>query len=175
MPKLNKNSLANLWIALAVVGRLIPHPANITPMTSIALFSGAKLSRPMAFAVSFLALILSDLLLAWKDGHAVFGMWTFFTYSGFAMMVFVGSFLANKDSAGRTILVLLGSSLGFWLWTNFGTWLGQGLYPLTFDGLVACYVAAIPFLRNAMLGDLAWGLVLFLSFSAAQKRVLQAA
>jgi len=175
MLKMNKNLLAAIWIALGVIGRLIPHPANVTPMTGMALFGGAKLSRSLAFLISFSALILSDILLSWKDGHSTWGLWSLFTYSGFAAMILAGSFLAQKKSAGRMLVLILGSSLGFWLWTNFGTWLAEGLYPRTAEGLIACYVAAIPFLRNALLGDLVWGLALFLSFSAVQKRVLQAA
>ena len=71
----------------------------------------------------------------------------------------------------RTLGCLLGSSLFFWLWTNFGIWATgeNGMYPRTIDGLVSCYVAAIPFLGNALVGDLAWGLVLFLSFHYVRK------
>jgi hypothetical protein len=29
--------------------------------------------------------------------------------------------------------------------SDFGVWLGFGSYPHTWNGLVACYVAAIPF------------------------------
>ena len=43
------------------------------------------------------------------------------------------------------------------------------MYTLTLNGLVECYVAALPFLRNALVGDLAWGLVLFLSFQGVKK------
>lgn len=162
--------VASAWLVLGVIARLIPHPANVSPMTSISLFGGAKLSRGLAFALTFATLIASDVLLSLVQGHAVFGPWTFFTYSAFAAIIFAGSFLKNHPGALRTVGFLLGSSLFFWLWTNFGIWAtGQyGLYPRTLEGLVACYMAALPFLRNALLGDMAWGAVFFLGFEGVR-------
>lgn len=48
------------------------------------------------------------------------------------------------------------SSLFFYIWTNFGVWcLSHGMwYTFDIDGLVKCYVAGLPFLRNMFLGNL---------------------
>lgn len=169
--KSDRHFTAFLWIVLGILGRLIPHPPNMAPMTSIALFGGSQLSRTRAFAMTTLTMIVSDVLLAWAEGHPVFGLWSLFTYSGLALIVLAGMFLRTIPTAGRTLGVLVGSSLFFWLWTNFGVWLvGEGSpYAHTIDGLVSCYVAAIPFLGNALVGDLAWGLALFLSFHYVRK------
>jgi hypothetical protein len=35
------------------------------------------------------------------------------------------------------------------------------MYSLTWQGLVQCYVAALPFLEKTVLGDLFWTAVLF--------------
>jgi hypothetical protein len=40
---------------------------------------------------------------------------------------------------------------------------------MTWEGLVACYVAAIPFLRNAILGNCFYAIVFFGGFWAAQR------
>jgi hypothetical protein len=168
----NKNMLPSIWLVLAVLGRLIPHPPNFNPLTSMALFGGAKISRKMNYAITLGALLISDIVIAKLEGHAVFGFWSLFTYSGFAAIVFAGSKLAKRFSEGRTLGFLVGSSLFFWLWTNFGVWLGEGMYPHTLAGLTACYAAAIPFLHNSMLGDLVWGLTLFLTYAFVEKRTL---
>lgn len=167
--KSDRNLTAFLWVAFGILGRMLPHPANLTPMSSVALFGGSQLGKKAAFAVTIASLAISDILLARLNGHAAFGLWSLFTYSGFAMIVLAGQRLRSAPTAGRTLGFLLGSSFGFWLWTNFGVWLVDGLYPLSGQGLVSCYVAALPFLRNALVGDLAWGLVLFLSFAGARK------
>lgn len=169
--KSDRHLLATLWVIFGTLGRLLPHAPNMTPMTSIALFSGSQIGKVLSFVVAFATMIISDIALAKMNGYAAFGMWSIFTYTGFAAIILAGNYLNKSVTAGRTLGYLLGSSLGFWLWTNFGIWAtgDHGMYTLTFNGLVECYIAALPFLRNALVGDLAWGLVLFLSFYGVKK------
>jgi hypothetical protein len=169
--KSDRYVLATTWVILGFVARLLPLPPNMSPMTAISLFGGAQLSRKLAFLLTFTALLASDIALSALRGHEIFGPWTLFTYTGFAAMIFAGGFLKGRLTAGRTLVFLLGSTLGFWVWTNFGIWAvgAHGLYPKTFEGLVACFAAALPFLRNALIGDLAWGMVFFLSFQGVRQ------
>ena len=170
MKKSDKNLTAILWILLGIVGRLIPHPPNMTPMTSLSLFGGTHLSRKMAFGIAFSTLVISDVLIAYiYAGWPAFGLWTFFTYTGFAAIVFAGTLLRTNPTALKTLGFILGSSLGFWIWTNFGVWLAGGpMYARSFEGLISCYMAALPFLRNALVGDLFWGFAFFASFSGVR-------
>lgn len=169
--KTDRNLLAFVWILLGIAGRLLPHPPNMTPMTSLSLFGGTHLPRAMAFGIALAVMIISDIAIAWAQGNPAFGLWSIFTYTGFAAIVLAGSRLRAQISAPRTLGFLLSSSFGFWLWTNFGIWLtgDHGMYPLSFAGLVACYTNALPFLRNALIGDLGWGLMLFTTFQGARK------
>jgi hypothetical protein len=65
---------------------------------------------------------------------------------------------------------VLASSVLFFLLTNFGVWvLG---YPKTWEGLVACYTAAIPFFRASLIGDFAFAGILVFSFRLLERRVL---
>ncbi len=61
------------------------------------------------------------------------------------------------------------ASVLFFIITNFGAWLVGNLYPKTLAGLVSCYVAAIPFFRNTLLGDAVYTLVLFGGFALVQR------
>lgn len=169
--KNDRNLLAYVWILLGLVGRLLPLPPNMNPMTSLALFSGTQMDKKRAFGFALATMIISDVLLAYLQGHAIFGLWSIFTYSGFAMIVLAGSVLRHNPSATRTFSFLLASSFGFWIWTNFGIWAtgDHGIYTRDMNGLVACYVNALPFLRNAMMGDLVCGSVLFASFYGIRK------
>jgi uncharacterized protein DUF6580 len=45
--------------------------------------------------------------------------------------------------------------------TNFGVWAFGSLFPKTAAGLLACYVAAIPFFKNTLVGDAIYTAVLF--------------
>ena len=53
------------------------------------------------------------------------------------------------------------SSLLFFVTTNFAIWAFSPLYAPNIAGLSKCYIAALPFLRNMLEGDLFWGLLLF--------------
>jgi hypothetical protein len=65
----------------------------------------------------------------------------------------------------------LASSVLFFVLTNFGVWAFDALYPKTLEGLMACYVAAIPFFRNTLLGDLSYTVVLFGGFALLERRI----
>ena len=161
---MKKNSetflLILLWIAIGVMGRLIPHLPNVTPLTSLCLVAGALFSRRLAVTLMLIIAALSNVLLAYTYGYAVWGWWSLFTYSGFIAMIGLGTRLSSELPLTKTWMYTLGSSLGFWLWTNFGTWLVSGMSPQSLAGFTACYVAGLPFLRNAMLGTTTWLLIL---------------
>jgi hypothetical protein len=55
----------------------------------------------------------------------------------------------------------LGTSLIFFVTSNFATWAEGLLYPRTFSGLMTCYYMALPFLRNTVVADLLGTALLF--------------
>ena len=56
---------------------------------------------------------------------------------------------------------MLSCSLIFFVTTNFAVWAFSGMYSLDMAGLTQCYVAALPFLKYTVAGDLFWAAVLF--------------
>jgi hypothetical protein len=163
-------ALASVTLAAAAM-RLIPHPPNFTPIAGIALFGGAHFhNRRAAFGVPLAAMLVSDLLL----GLAVYGSAVFrlmpFVYLSFALMVCLGRLLSTRRSIIRVGFAAVAGALLFYGITNFGVWLCGNLYPRTWEGLIACYVAAIPYLRNAVAGNLVYTAVFFGGFALAQRR-----
>ena len=152
-------------IVTAAASRLIPHPYNFAPITAMALFGGANFSnKRLALLVPLTALFLSDLVLGtYRD------LW--FVYGSFAMIVGIGYWLRQHRSVKTIAAATLTSSLLFFVVTNFGVWAMQGLYPKTVQGLLACYVAAIPFLQNTLLGDFSYVLVLFGGLAVVESRL----
>jgi hypothetical protein len=63
------------------------------------------------------------------------------------------------------------SSVLFFAITNFGMWLFSGFYPRNLAGLEACYVAAIPFFQNTVVGDLFYAALLFGGFKVAERLI----
>ena len=162
----NKARLAALLVAIfaAAAMRLLPHPPNFSPIAAMALFSGAQLpKRLLAFVAPFAALLLSDLAL----GGFYPGM--NFVYVSFGLTVVIGWAVASRKTPLMIGGAAVASSVLFFVLTNFGMWLFSGLYPLTQPGLVECYVAAIPFFQNTLVGDLSFTLLLFGGFALLER------
>jgi hypothetical protein len=151
--------------------RLLPHPYNFTPVAGMALFGGAHFRDVrVAFAVPLFAMFASDLVLSLTvyDIGALRSMPV--VYFAFALTVVLGRLLGTRSSALRVGSASVGAALLFYLMTNFGVWTRGALYPMTSEGLVACYAAAIPYLRNAVLGNCFYAIVFFGGFRVAQRR-----
>lgn len=158
-----------LAILIAIVGaaalRLVPHPPNFTPIGAMALFSGAYLGRRgVAFVAPLAALLLSDLFLGFYHGMA-------FVYATTSLVVVIGWWISSRRSSLKVVAAALASSVTFFVLTNFGMWLFSGFYPLTAAGLAACYVAAIPFFQNTVVGDLFYAGVLFGGFALLERAI----
>jgi hypothetical protein len=153
-------------LILIVVGalcRIIPHPPNAVAIGAVALFAGAKLPRRYAWLVPIGAMALADIMIDW--GHSERAIWSLSRvtiYGTYATIALLGLFArrASGWSAPLSIagLSLVGSGL-FFVTTNLASW--ADFYSHTWDGLVACYVAALPFLDRTVFADLAGVAVLY--------------
>jgi hypothetical protein len=151
-------------ILAAAATRLIPHLPNMTSITAVALFGGAYFQdRRLAFVVPLTALFLSDLVLGLYSGMAV-------VYLSFVLIVGIGLWLRTRRQPALIAGAALFSALLFFGVTNFGVWAFGHLYPKTSSGLTACFAAAVPFLRNELIGDLVYTLIMFGGFAILERR-----
>jgi len=153
-----------LMILAAAATRLLPHPPNFTSITALALFGGARFAdRRLAYAVPLLALLLSDLLLGvyWSWSSMAYDSHMWLQYLCFALVVTLGLGLRQRPGMMRTAKTMLAGSMLFFVISNFGVWVFHSLYPHTAAGLVACYVAAIPFFGNSLAGDAFYTVLMF--------------
>ncbi len=164
-------------VLFTALSRLLPHPPNFTPIAAMALFGGAYFGhRTVAILVPLLSLWLSDLLLNNLVYQAYYKNFTWFTsggwwiYGSFVLIGMLGMLLLRKVTARNIALASVLSSVLFFVITNFSVWLHSSMYPPTREGLVACYVAALPFFQNTILGDLFFSAVLFGCFELARRR-----
>jgi len=77
----------------------------------------------------------------------------YFTYLGFFGYWLLGRLAGNKIK--RQVLMLPLASFLFFFISNLGVW--WFWYERTLSGLMTCYVLALPFYRNTLLGDLFFG------------------
>ena len=159
-----RTALVAGMILAAAATRLLPHPPNVTPIGALALFGGACFPRlRTALLVTGGAMLLSDLLIGLHDQMSG-------VYVCFALLVALGRRLRDRRSAPRVAVAALAASILFFLGSNLGVWAGGVLYPLTPAGLVACYVAALPFFGATLLGDLLYAALLFGGLALAERR-----
>lgn len=152
-------------IVVAAFSRIFPHPPNVAPITALALFGGVYLEKRWSLFVPFFAMLLSDAVLGFHSTML-------FVYGSFFLIALFGLWLKEHKTVSHIVAVSLCSSLLFFLVTNFGVWfMPQTLYPKTIEGLIQCYVAAIPFFRNTILGDCMYVGVLFGIFEFGKKYV----
>ena len=149
--------IALALVAVAVVGRLLPHAANITPLYAVALFACATLPRRWALAVPVAAMVGSDLIIGMHGS-------VMFTWTGMLAFAALGYGMRGRASTGRILMSAVAGSVVFFVWTNLGVWMTSYMYPRTADGLVTCYVAALPFFRNSLLGTVAFAGAIFAAY-----------
>lgn len=162
-----RKSPVNWQLALAaglvIVGtllRLLPHVPNVAPVGAIALFGGAVLGWRLAIWLPLAVMMLSDLMLGFYSGIE-------FTWAAFLLVALYGMLFVGRPLFVKVLLGGAGGGLIFYAVSNFGTWLLGGMYPLTFSGLVDCYVMGLPFLRATLFGDVFYGLALFGAYEVA--------
>lgn len=155
-----------ILVFIGALSRLVPHPANFTAIAAVALFGAVKMKdKKQAILIPIAAMLFSDTIfeIIYRLGASPFpgfhsGMW--YVYGAFTLISLVGFWVRSSFSILRLALGTLVASLLFFMVTNFGVWL-SGWYGYTAEGLSACYIAAIPFYRNQVLGDVLFTALLF--------------
>ncbi len=163
-----RTTLVISLILLAALSRLLPHPSNFTPIEAIGLFAGAYLAdRRLALLIPLLAMALSDLVLGLHSG-----MWVI--YGLIAFNVALGLRLGPNPTAARVAGFGLVAAVVFFIVSNFFVWAsGGGLgYSRDLSGLIACYVAALPFFKWTLLGMAVYSTILFGGIALLRRRVL---
>ena len=182
---MNKVNISYLTIIVLILfasfSRIIPHMPNFTPLGAMALFGGAYLKNKYhALVIPIASLWLSDLVL----NNFIFSFYSDFTwfypgflwqYTSFILITIIGYFFLKKVNFKNIFITSISSSLLFFVITNFGVWLSGSIYSLDFQGLITCYVMAIPFYKGTILGFICYSSLLFgiLEFSRYKFQVLK--
>ncbi len=150
---------------LAITLRFLPHPSNVVPVAALALFAGCYLSGRVGLILAFGAMAASDCLGHWLEIPAMgfYNRSTMLTvYLALGLTALVGTLLRGRVTAVTVPLASLAGTAIFFFSTNFACWLDPMMgYAPTWEGLVHCYISALPFARNSLLGDLFYASALF--------------
>jgi hypothetical protein len=167
-----------LVIILIAASRLMPHTDNFVPVFAMILFASVHLKNKLqAILISIGALWLSDLYInnwgKYAEYHNDFVLFSSpFNYLSYLLIALIGVKLFQSTISIKKVF---GSSLFigvvFFIVSNFGVWFSGFMYPLTFDGLLSCYIAAIPFFRATLASNILFSFILFGGYYALQKEV----
>jgi len=167
--------MAYWLIVLAVLFRFVPHIHNFSPVYGALLFGGAHLKKRDAIWFPVVLLGLSDIILTNLIYRLNIGWLELVQMAAFASIALIGELLRNRTSWGLLLGACVASALSFYLISNFGVWLGWNSYPHTWQGLVQCYIAAIPWYRQTLIGTCVYSGLFFGCYEiyAARQRALQ--
>ncbi|MCR4280195.1 MAG: hypothetical protein NUV82_02075 [Candidatus Komeilibacteria bacterium] len=149
--------VAAFMLLIIFVGRLWLHPPNFTPLGAIAVLAAFYLPKKIGWLVVPAILLMTDLWLGFYNPGL-----QLVVYASFLFYWLGGLWSARTNSPLKILSVGIVSGLLFFITTNGMVWLTTGYYGSGIEGLMAAYVAGLPFLRNMIIGDLVFitGLVI---------------
>lgn len=134
---------------LVFISRIVPHPPNFTPIIAISFYVPAILGNKfLVFYV--LSYVLIDIFFGFHDA-------SLFVWGSILLVSLISQYLV-RSFIGRIAGVLIGSIV-FFIITNFGVWT-SGYYGYSLNGLISCYIAAIPFFNNTLISTIIYALVI---------------
>lgn len=169
--KKNELILASSLVAIGIATRLLFNELglwNFNAVTASAMFAGAFIaSARMRYIIPLATMFLTDAVLGFYYAPSMA-----INYGALLIAVLAGTVYATKPSLLKYFIAFLGSSVSFFVITNLGAWMFQTiepqLYPMTLDGLMTAYAAAVPFYQNSVASNLLFSAVMFGGFELAK-------
>ena len=137
-----------IFVALAA-SRFIPHPPNFTSLIALSFYIPVIFGRKY-IAIIILSFLVTDLIIGF---HSVM----FFTWGSVLIIGLIAKFFTN--SILMRICGPLFGALIFFIISNFGVWI-QGVYGYSMEGLIACYVLAIPFFHYTVVSTIIFSIII---------------
>lgn len=178
MPAYNMNT-RNTVLILMIIGAIamrfvtfeFQQLSNFTPVGAVALFAGTYFTdKWKSFLLPLLVLFVSNIGInyLYTGQVTLFSWFDLVTYSCFALTVFIGTFIKKVN----VLNVLAGSVLSavlFWLITDMPFLYGN-FYTHDMSGYITSLTNALPFLRNMIMSDAIFGLLLYGGFELAKNK-----
>ena len=161
---LNSEKLAIVLVLVGAGSRLLHLPPNIAAVTGVTIFAGFAIRNMwLALLVPIAAMALADVVLGWYNE-------ALFTYVGMAAGVILARALLHPLTPLRLIGTTFLASLMFFVLSNLGVFI-SGYYGYSIEGLIACYVAAIPFWQNSLIADFTSTALVFAIYLALTRAI----
>lgn len=151
-------------VLIAAGSRMLQVLPNFSAVAAVAMFAGFFFrSRVLGIVAVVGAMLLSDLSIGGHDWRMMLVV-----YGSLCAPVFFSQILGQRPGVTRLALGGLLSAAVFFVVTNFAVWSFGGLYERSIAGLLECYVAAVPFARFTLAGDVLFSVAIFGAFYAIE-------
>ncbi|MEO6719319.1 MAG: DUF6580 family putative transport protein [Ferruginibacter sp.] len=178
-----------LLVVIASLYRIMPgRPLGFAPQIAMALFAGSIVKdKKFSFLLPLFSMLLSDVIyevLFRFNISSVPGFYDgqFQNYVLFIAVTVIG-FMIRKNSPLQIAAGSIAGATFYFIASNLAVWIGGGLainnlpYAKTFDGLMSCFAAALPFYQGSLLATLFFSAILFggyyfITKSSAQKAAI---
>ena len=155
--------MSYLKIAFGVIialsaSRFIPHPPNFTSLLALSFYI------PVVFGIKFIPIVVLALL--FTDFVIGFHSTMFFTLGSVIVIGMISKYF-NRSILIRIFGALTGAVI-FYSLTNFGVWL-NGSYGYTLEGLISCYILALPFFGHSLISTLIFSVIIESVYRFCQK------
>tara|TARA_B100000700_G_C14924887_1_gene798875 strand:- start:691 stop:1206 length:516 start_codon:yes stop_codon:yes gene_type:complete len=133
------------FLLLLALSRLIPHPPNFTPILATSIMAPLLMKdRIYGIALPILAVFVSDIIIGFHS----------YQLAVYFSLLFISLIAPMKKNYLYLGAMAIGGSLWFYLITNFAVWFMSSMYPKTIEGILSCYVLALPFLTSTLVSTL---------------------
>jgi hypothetical protein len=137
-----------IFLALAA-SRFIPHPPNFTSLMALSFYVPALLGIRYLPAL-ILSFLITDLFIGFHGA-------TLFTWGSVSIIGLSAKFFLTTKIT-RIMGALTGAAI-FFVITNFGVWT-LGSYGYSIEGLISCYVLALPFFGNTLISTILFSAII---------------
>ena len=173
--KIFSKNLESYYLPIVLIlilsfSRLIPHPPNFTPIIAVAIMSSYFFKNIyLSFATLLVSMLLADAFIGFYSNML-------FVYLSLLLIVFIFHKISEKMNFKNLFICGFIGSLIFFIISNFGVWVlgGSGVldipYERNLNGLVECYVLAIPFFGNTFLSTLIFSYPAIFIYKSFNKR-----
>ena len=146
-------------ILILALAKLVPHPPNFTPVIAVAIISGYIFKNIyLSLGALLISMLLADVFLGFYSNML-------FVYLSLFLIAFISFNLIKRINFKNLFIYSFFGSLLFFIVSNFGVWLlgSPGVNNIAYDknlnGLVECYILAIPFFGNTFISTLVFSYV----------------
>ena len=153
-----------IMFLLLVLSRMISDIPNFTATIALIMFTGYLIrNKLLSIFVILISQVASDLYIGFYSSMV-------FVYGAYVVIGIISPIIMNKLNAKSVLLTSLISPSIFYIISNFGVWITGSIYTFNIQGLIACYIAGIPFFDESLFSTVIFAITIYIMMKLIVKK-----